>query len=248
MYRHFRRLQAVENEGRSKLRFDLPRAEKSRMDLFSASLRMHHLRHPGAEHSPPRSRAARTARTRVGMNAVLVPRCRIGSRRIVAAGAVVSGTELFRRPAVLAVVEGTSQEHGPLDRDCTPYRRSIAAPWRWLSLLLVLALGASLAHAAPCPELATLPHAEPAAVAGDCFDSTGAFIPCGRLQHRAKNVLCAADTLPSGASPQPVAPMNETLLPRAAAAGPARYPVRDAPAHPVPRYLRFHRLLVAHPV
>jgi hypothetical protein len=37
MYRHFRRLQAVENEGRSKLRFDLPCAEKSRMDLFSVS-------------------------------------------------------------------------------------------------------------------------------------------------------------------------------------------------------------------
>jgi hypothetical protein len=38
MYRHFLGLQAVENEGRSRLCFDLPCAEKSRMDLFSASL------------------------------------------------------------------------------------------------------------------------------------------------------------------------------------------------------------------
>lgn len=134
------------------------------------------------------------------------------------------------------------QGHGPLDQTRTSPPRPLAISLRRLALLLVLTAGTGLASAAPAP--ATAPQVDPTSVASDRTEPTGNGATCHH--HRAADLPCQADTVPSSGSPPLAAPSSAALLPRPAAVGVAHSDLRAAPTHPVPLYLRLHRLLVAH--
>jgi hypothetical protein len=112
---------------------------------------------------------------------------------------------------------------------------------RRLALAFLLTAGAGLAPAAPAP--VTAPNVDPTSVAGDRAEPTGSAC---LHHHRATDPACQYDTVPSAGSSSPAAPASAALLPRPAEPDAARSDPRAAPTHPVPLYLRLHRLLVAH--
>ena len=137
------------------------------------------------------------------------------------------------------------QGHGPLDQARTSHPRPRASPLRRLALLLVLTAATGLAAATPAPSSA--PHVDPPSVASDRAEPTGNSVACRHHHHRAADLPCQADTIPSAGWPPLAAPSSAPLLPHLAAVGAAHSDLRAAPTHPVPLYLRLHRLLVAHP-
>lgn len=134
------------------------------------------------------------------------------------------------------------QGHGPLDQIHTSHSRPLASSLRRLALLLVLTAGTGLASAAPAP--ATAPQVDPTSVAGDRADPSGN--DCQHHHHRAADPSCQADAVPSAGSSPPAAPASAALPSRPAEPASAHRDLRAAPTHPVPLYLRLHRLLVAH--
>jgi hypothetical protein len=113
-----------------------------------------------------------------------------------------------------------------------------------LALAFLLTAGSGLAPAAPAPT--TAPHVDPTSVASERTEPTGSA--CLHHHHRAADLSCQADAVPSGGSSPSAAPASAALLSRPAEPGAARSDLRAAPTHPVPLYLRLHRLLIAHPV
>jgi len=134
-----------------------------------------------------------------------------------------------------------------LDKATTISRRPVAALARLAVVLLALVFGVGLVHAAPCPEPGTARQVDSDAHAKSCLDSTFAVIPCHPKPQTAKDTRCTPEALPANGSASPVVPMHEALLPTPVAEGDAiRADAPEPPTHPVPLYLRLHRLLIAH--
>lgn len=131
----------------------------------------------------------------------------------------------------------------------TVSRRPVVALARWVVLFLSLAFGASLVHASPCPEPGTVRHADAGALAQNCLDSKGAAIPCHPKAQHAKDTRCTPEALPTSGSSSHVVPMHEApQFTSVADADAIRTDTPEPPTHPVPLYLRLHRLLIAHAV
>ncbi len=118
---------------------------------------------------------------------------------------------------------------------------------RWLALAVILAAGSGLAHAtAICAFPGSAGEIEAALEYGHCLAASD-FAQAGcAVQHQSADSECTPDAIPgSSLEPALVSRMQVTQIP-APGLLPTQITTYPQPVTRVPRYLTFHRLLIAH--